>query len=47
MDGADQEGVVLISFGSTVRLEQVAPYYSKIFFEGVDMIRINLCILIT
>lgn len=36
MDGAGKEGVVLISFGSTVRLERVAVYYSRIFFQVIQ-----------
>lgn len=35
MDDAGPAGVVLISFGSTVNLEKIDPYYSKIFFEVI------------
>jgi hypothetical protein len=35
MDEAGPGGVVFISFGSTIRLEKIPQYYSKIFFEVV------------
>lgn len=35
MDGAGSAGVVLISFGSTVNLQKVDPYYGNIFFQVI------------